>query len=190
MYLLTLSDLNQTIHTSPLQQPPLVPSYLQERWQLLVKQILMGLPVEPILKSHPQFQQWVFQLKELSPSQFLPQRKLLVDISLQTKLDRTKRGMTEENSSPFPPFKVIQGRTNVGLVKGTPKLFEWAIRHPVQTWQDRVKFWVGAEFFEIEPHKLQLIVLALHPTQPAEKVLFAWDSKQHRPTLNWLLATM
>jgi uncharacterized protein involved in propanediol utilization len=45
MYLLTLSDLNQTIHTNPLQEPPLVPSYLQERLQLLVKQILMGLPV-------------------------------------------------------------------------------------------------------------------------------------------------
>jgi hypothetical protein len=190
MYLLTLSDLNQTIHTSPLQEPPLVPSYLQERLQLLVKQILMGLPVEPILNSHPQFQQWVFQLKELSPSLFLPQRKLFVDIPIQTKLDPTKRGVTEENSSPSPPFKVIQVRTNVGLVKGTPRLFEWAIRHPVLTWQDRVKLWVAAEFFEIEPHKLQLIVLALHPTQPAEKVLFAWDSKQHRPTQNWLLATM
>ncbi|MEG3934901.1 hypothetical protein QT990_27240 [Microcoleus sp. T3_B1] len=164
--------------------------YLQERLQLLVKQILMGLPVEPILNSHPQFQQWVFQLKELSPSLFLPQRKLFVDIPLQTKLDRRKRGVTEENSSPSPPFKVIQVRTNVGLVKGTPKLFEWAIRHPVLTWQDRVKLWVAAEFFEIEPHKLQLIVLALHPTQPAKKVLFAWDSKQHRKTQNWLLTTI
>ena len=190
MYLLTLSDLNQTIHTSPLQEPPLVPSYLQERLQLLVKQILMGLPVEPILNSHPQFQQWVFQLKELSPSLFLPQRKLFVDIPLQTKLDRTKRGVTEENSSPSPPFKVIQVRANVGLVKGTPKLFEWAIRHPVLTWQDRVKLWVAAEFFEIEPHKLQLIILALHPTQPAEKIQFAWDSKQHRQTQNWLLTTI
>lgn len=95
MYLLTLSDLNQTIHTSPLQEPPLVPSYLQERLQLLVKQILMGLPVDPILNSHPQFQQWVFQLQELSPSLFLPQRKLFVDIPIQAKLDRTKRGVTE-----------------------------------------------------------------------------------------------
>jgi hypothetical protein len=50
----------------------------------------MGLPVEPILNSHPQFQQWVFQLKELSPSLFLPQRKLFVDIPIQTKLDPTK----------------------------------------------------------------------------------------------------
>ncbi|TAG45482.1 MAG: hypothetical protein EAZ33_07395 [Oscillatoriales cyanobacterium] len=179
MYLLTLSDLNQTIHTSPLQEPPLVPSYLQERLQLLVKQNLMGLPVEPILNSHPHFQQWVFQLKELSPSLFLPQRKLFVDIPIQTKLDRIKRGV-----------KVIQVRTNVGLVKGTPRLFEWAIRHPVLTWQDRVKLWVATEFFEIEPHKLQLIVLALHPTQPAKKVQFAWDSKQHRKTQNWLLTTI
>jgi hypothetical protein len=190
MYLLTLSDLNQTIHNSQLQESPLVPSYLQERLQLLVKQNLMGLPVEPILNSHPQFQQWVFQLKELSPSLFLPQRKLFVDIPLQTKLDRTKRGVTEENSSPSPPFKVIQVRTNVGLVKGTPRLFEWAIRHPVLTWQDRVKLWVATEFFEIEPHKLQLIVLALHPTKPAKKVQFAWDSKQHRKTQNWLLTTI
>ena len=75
-------------------------------------------------------------------------------------------------------------------VKGTPKLFEWAIRHPVLTWQDRVKLWVAAEFFEIEPHKLQLIILALHPTQPAKKVQFAWNSKQHRQTQNWLLTTI
>lgn len=190
MYLLTLSDLNQTIHTSPLQEPPLVPSYLQERLQLLVKQILMGLPVEPILNSHPQFQQWVFQLKELSPSLFLPQRKLFVDIPIQTKLDRTKRGVTEENSSPYPPFKVIQVRTNVGLVKGTPRLFEWAIRHPVLTWQDRVKLWVAAEFFELEPHKLQLIVLALHPTKRAQKIHFSWNSKQHRQTQNWLVTAI
>lgn len=99
-------------------------------------------------------------------------------------------GMLPENSSPSPPFKVIQVRTNVGLVKGTPRLFEWAIRHPVLTWQDRVKLWVAAEFFDIEPHKLQLIVLALHPTQPAKKVQFAWDNKQHRQTQNWLLTTI
>ena len=169
MYLLTLSDLNQTIHTSPLQEPPLVPSYLQERLQLLVKQILMGLPVEPILNSHPQFQQWVFQLKELAPSLFLPQRKLFVDIPIQTKLDRTKRGVTEENSSPSPPFKVIQVRANVGLVKGTPKLFEWAIRHPVLTWQDRVKLWVAAEFFEIRASQATTDYFGTAPDSTSKK---------------------
>ncbi len=200
MYLLTLSDINQSIHASQLQEPPLVPSYFQEHLQLLIKQMLMGLPVEPILDSHPQYQQWVFQLKELSPTLFLPQRKLFVDIPLQAKLDLTKRRVTEENSShysssyhypsPSPSFKVIQVRANIGLVKETTKLFEWAIRHPVLTWQDRVKLWVAAEFFEIEPHKLQLIVLALHPTRPAQKVQFAWDSKQHRQVKNWLLTAI
>ena len=194
MYLLTLSDINQTIHASQLQEPPLVPSYLQEHLQLLIKQMLMGLPVEPILDSHPQYQQWVFQIKELSPTLFLPQRKLFVDIPLQAKLDLTKRRVTEENSSPSPSpspsFKVIQVRANIGLVKGTTKLFEWAIRHPVLTWQDRVKLWVAAEFFEIERHKLQLIVLALHPTKSAQKVQFAWDRKQHRQVKNWLLTAI
>lgn len=194
MYLLTLSDINQSIHASQLQEPPLVPSYFQEHLQLLIKQMLMGLPVQPILDSHPQYQQWVFQLKELSPTLFLPQRKLFVDIPLQAKLDLTKRRVTEENSSPSPSpspsFKVIQVRANIGLVKETTKLFEWAIRHPVLTWQDRVKLWVAAEFFEIEPHNLQLIVLALHPTRPAQKVQFAWDRKQHRQVKNWLLTAI
>jgi hypothetical protein len=196
MYLLTLSDINQSIHASQLQEPPLVPSYFQEHLQLLIKQMLMGLPVQPILDSHPQYQQWVFQLKELSPTLFLPQRKLFVDIPLQAKLDLTKRRVTEENyspspsSSPSPSFKVIQVRANIGLVKETTKLFEWAIRHPVLTWQDRVKLWVAAEFFEIEPHKLQLIVLALHPTRPAQKVQFTWDSKQHQQVKNWLLTAI
>jgi len=194
MYLLTLSDINQSIHASQLQEPPLVPSYFQEHLQLLIKQMLMGLPVQPILDSHPQYQQWVFQIKELSPTLFLPQRKLFVDIPLQAKLDLTKRRVTEENSSPSPSpspsFKVIQVRANIGLVKETTKLFEWAIRHPVLTWQDRVKLWVAAEFFEIEPHKLQLIVLALHPTRPAQKVQFAWDRKQHRQVKNWLLTAI
>ncbi|MEG4944885.1 hypothetical protein QUA80_32875, partial [Microcoleus sp. F4-D5] len=61
MYLLTLSDLNQTIHTSPLQEPPLVPSYLQERLQQLVKQILTHIPhpqlahtrIEGVKVNHP-----------------------------------------------------------------------------------------------------------------------------------------
>ncbi|MCU0542660.1 MAG: hypothetical protein MUE44_10760 [Oscillatoriaceae cyanobacterium Prado104] len=190
MYLLTLSDLDRTVRASQLQEPALVPAFKQERLQLLVKQILMGLPVEQILKNHPQFEQWVFQLKELSPTLFLPQRKLFVDIPLQAKLDLIKQRETAENSSPSHSFKAIQVRANVGAVKGKPKLFEWAIRHPVMTWQDRVKLWVAAEFFEIEPHKLQLIVLALHPTQRAQKVQFTWDSDRHRQIQNWLLKTI
>ncbi|MEG4301796.1 hypothetical protein [Microcoleus sp. D3_18a_C4] len=184
MYLLTLSNLNQTVQPNQLQKPSLVPNYLQQHLQLLVKQILMGLPVEPILNNYPQLQQWVNELKELSPTLFLPQRKLFVDITLQAKLHLRKQGETVKH--PSPSFKVIQVPANVGFVKERPKLFEWAIRHPVMTWEDRVKLWVAAQFFKIEPEKLQLIVLALHPTQPAQKVKFVWDTKQHRQTRNWL----
>jgi hypothetical protein len=184
MYLLTLSNLNQTVQPNQLQKPSLVPNYLQQHLQLLVKQILMGLPVEPILNNYPQLEEWVNELKELSPTLFLPQRKLFIDIPLQAKLELRKQGETVKHSSPS--FKVIQVPANVGFVKGQPKLFEWAIRHPVMTWEDRVKLWVATQFFKIEPEKLQLIVLALHPTQPAQKVKFTWNSKQHRRAKNWL----
>lgn len=184
MYLLTLSNLNQTVQPNQLQKPSLVPHYLQQHLQLLVKQILMGLPVEPILNNYPQLQQWVNELKKLSPTLFLPQRKLFVDIPIQAKLHLKKQGEIVKHSSPS--FKVIQVPANVGFVKGRPKLFEWAIRHPVMTWEDRVKLWVAAQFFKIEPENLQLIVLALHPNQPAQKVKFVWDTKQHRQTRNWL----
>ena len=140
MYLLTLSNLNQTVQPNQLQKPSLVPNYLQQHLQLLVKQILMGLPVEPILNNYPQLQQWVNELKELSPTLFLPQRKLFVDITLQAKLHLRKQGETVKH--PSPSFKVIQVPANVGFVKERPKLFEWAIRHPVMTWEDRVKLWV------------------------------------------------
>lgn len=190
MYLLTLSNLNQTVQPNQLQKPSLVPNYLQQHLQLLVKQILMGLPVEPILNNYPQLEEWVNELKELSPTLFLPQRKLFIDIPIQAKLELRKQGETVKHSSPSPSpspsFKVIQVPANVGFVKGRPKLFEWAIRHPVMTWEDRVKLWVAAQFFKIEPEKLQLIVLALHPNQPGQKVKFTWNSKQHRRAKNWL----
>jgi hypothetical protein len=78
----------------------------------------------------------------------------------------------------------------VGIVKGKARLFDWAIRHPVLSWQDRVKLWVATEYFNLQPHDLQIIVLALHPTQNARKISFDWDSKQHEKTRKWLIATI
>ncbi|MFB2921226.1 hypothetical protein [Aerosakkonema funiforme] len=34
---------------------------------------------------------------------------------------------------------------------------------------------------------MRLTVLALHPTEAAQKVVFNWDSKQHKRTCNWLI---
>ena len=191
MRLLTLSALHEIVNSNSITNTsPLVPPYIQEQLQLAVKQMLMGLPVEPILYNNPLIQQWVNELKKLSPSLFLPHKKLLCDIPITAKIDLIPslyRTNTRHKYPQKPQFKVIELRANVGIVRGNPRLFEWAIRHPILSWQDRVKLWVAAEYFKIQPQDLQLIVLALHPTRAAQKVSFSWDRRQHGQIKNWLL---
>jgi len=193
MHLLTLSALHEIVNSNlTTNTSPLVPAYIQEQLQLAVKQMLMGLPVEPILDNNPLIQQWVNELKELSPSLFVPHKKLLPDIPLTAKVDLNSSLLTNLNQKYYPQhqFKIIEVRAHIGIVKGKPRLFEWAIRHPILSWQDRVKLWVAAEYFKIQPQELQLIVLALHPTRAAQKVSFSWDRRQHRQIKNWLLNTI
>ena len=190
MHLLTLSALHEIVNSNSITNTsPLVPAYIQEQLQLAVKQMLMGLPVEPLLDNNPQIQQWVNELKQLSPSLFVPHKKLLPDIPLTAKVDLNSSLLTNLNQKYYPQhqFKIIEVRAHIGIVKGKPRLFEWAIRHPILSWQDRVKLWVAAEYFKIQPQELQLIVLALHPTRAAQKVSFSWDRRQHRQIKNWLL---
>ena len=190
MRLLTLSALHEIVSSNSITNTsPLVPAYIQEQLQLAVKQMLMGLPVEPLLDNNPQIQQWVNELKQLSPSLFVPHKKQLPDIPLTAKVDLNSSLLTNLNQKYYPQhqFKIIEVRAHIGIVKGKPRLFEWAIRHPILSWQDRVKLWVAAEYFKIQPQELQLIVLALHPTRAAQKVSFSWDRRQHRQIKNWLL---
>lgn len=190
MHLLTLSALHEIVNSNSITNTsPLVPAYIQEQLQLAVKQMLMGLPVEPLLDNNPQIQQWVNELKQLSPSLFVPHKKLLPDIPLTAKVDLNSSLLTNLNQKYYPQhqFKIIEVRAHIGIVKGKPRLFEWAIRHPILSWQDRVKLWVAAEYFKIQPQEVQLIVLALHPTRAAQKVSFSWDRRQHRQIKNWLL---
>ncbi|MFB2922921.1 hypothetical protein [Aerosakkonema funiforme] len=181
MHLLTLSDLKPIgINKSSF----LVSTYVQQQFQLTIKQTLIGLPVEPILDNYPQLNQWVCSLKKLLPSLFIPHKKLFVDFPLTAQLECKS---CRENSTSSCCNQVIEVRTNVGIVRERPRLFEWGIRHPLLSYSDRIKLWVATEYFQINPNEMRLTVLALHPTEAAQKVVFNWDNKQHKRTRNWLI---
>ncbi|MFB2893640.1 hypothetical protein ACE1CI_12075 [Aerosakkonemataceae cyanobacterium BLCC-F50] len=184
MKLLTLSDFKPIISNKSTSS--LVSSHIQQQFRLLVKQMLMGLPVEPILDNYPQFQQWITSLKELVPSLFVPHKKLFVDLSITARLEWESENANNTSSS----FPLIEVQTNVGIIKGRKRLFEWGIRQPSLSYSDRIKLWVATEHFQVNPEEMQLIVLALHPTKTAQKVLFNWDSKQHKLTHSWLVKRM
>ncbi|MGK7875391.1 MAG: hypothetical protein AB4426_19450 [Xenococcaceae cyanobacterium] len=175
--LLELSQINREQSRERLtsDKEPLIPEYLQSHLQLIIKQMHMGLSVQPILDNNPLLQQWVDQLQDLSSNLFKPQKKLFIDVPLVAKLNLPNQD------------KFIDIRANVGIVKGKPRLFEWAVRHPVISWQDRVKLWVATQYFGLKKSELKMVILALHPTKQAEKIIAQWNQKQHQQTQQWLV---
>jgi len=182
MALFTLADLHQ-VHQC--QQPLLgLRTYESEfafgpadpaNFQLLMKQLFLGLPVQPLLNAHPLIARWVAEVQELVPELFQNRKKLWIDAPMVAPL----------RTGDAPIF--IQVQVNYGLRRGMPRLYEWAIRSVKPTWQDAVKLWVMAVHYAIPPEKLSLIVLALHPSLPAQKLRLQWDQEQQEQTQQWLM---
>ena len=143
--------------------------------QLLMKQLFLGLPVQPLLNAHPLIARWVTEVQELVPELFQNRKKPWIDAPMIAPL----------TTGDTPIF--IQVQVSYGLRRGIPRLYEWAIRSAKPTWQDAVKLWVMAVHYAIPPEKLSLIVLALHPSLPAQKLRLQWDQTQQDQTQQWLM---
>lgn len=182
MTLLTLADLHQLYQN---QQPFLelrtheseyaINSADPANFQLLMRQLFLKLPVQPLLDAHPLMAQWVAEVQELVPELFERRKKLWIDAPMIAPL-------TTEGTSIF-----IQVQVNYGLRRGIPRLYEWAIRSAKPTWQDAVKLWAMSVHYAIPPEKLSLIGLALHPVLPAQKLRLQWDQTQQDQTQQWLM---
>lgn len=182
MTLLTLAGLHQLYQS---QQPFLgLRTYEPEdainpadpaNFQLLMKQLFLRLPVQPLLNTHPLMAQWVAEVKELVPQLFEGRKKLWIDAPMIAPLA----------TGDTPTF--IQAHVNYGLRRGTPRLYEWAIRPAKLTWQDAVKLWLVAIHYAIPPEKLSLVIVALHPSLPAQKLRLQWDRRQQDQTQQWLM---
>ncbi|NJL37349.1 MAG: hypothetical protein HC840_22525 [Leptolyngbyaceae cyanobacterium RM2_2_4] len=182
MALFTLADLHQ-VHQ---RQQPLLGLRTHEsefafdradpaNFQLLMKQLFLGLPVQPLLNAHPLMARWVAEVQELAPELFQGRKKLWLDVPMVAPL----------RTGDAPIF--IQVQVNYGLRRGMPRLYEWAIRSAKPTWQDAVKLWAIAVHYAIPPEKLSLIVLVLHPSLPAQKLRLQWDQEQQEQTQQWLM---
>ncbi|KAM3109423.1 hypothetical protein [Phormidesmis sp. 146-33] len=182
MALFTLADLHQ-IHQS--QQPLLglcthdsefgFDSADAANFQLLMKQLFLGLPVQPLLDAHPLIDRWVAEVQELLPEIFQGRKKLWIDAPMIVPL-------TTDDTPIF-----IQVHANYGLRQGIPRLYEWAMRPAKLTWQDAVRLWVATTNYAIPPEKLSLIVLAIHPSRSAQKLRLQWDQEQQEQTQQWLM---
>jgi hypothetical protein len=184
MPLINLFDIQQ-IHRT--RQQPLFPhqkynqnhstfdSIIANNFHMVMKQLFLQLPVEPLLYAHPEIAQWIAQLQELAPEIFPTYKKLLVDTLIVAP-------MTTDSDSNF-----IEVFTNIGFKQGVPKIYEWGIRHPRLSWQDRVKLWAATVKYSISPNKIHLVILALDLVKPPQRLNIRWNKKLHQQTEKWLI---
>ncbi len=184
MPVINLADIQQITKT---QQQVLFPSQkyhpnrsafdsiVADNFSLVMRQLFLGLPVEPLLNAYPQIAQWVSQIQELAPEIFKSRKKLLVENPVIAPL-----AINDDNH-------FIQVLTNLAFKQGIPRLYEWAIRHPHLSWQDRVKLWTTARQYSVTPNQIQLVVLALHPVKPAQRLNVRWNKKAQMQTEKWLI---
>jgi hypothetical protein len=150
-------------------------SIIADNFQLVMKQLFLQLPIHPFLNAHPQIAQWVAQVQELAPELFHPRRKLLVDNPVIAPL-------TINSENYF-----IQALTNIAFKQGIPRIYEWAVRHPKLSWQDRVKLWTTTVQYSVIPNEMQLVILALDSIKPPKRLDIRWNKKFHQQTEKWLI---
>lgn len=172
MTLITLFHLNQLINDHrviPVVKKEDAPVRQQDEanFQLVMKQMFLGLPVTPLLKTHPQINQWTQQVQKLAPELFQPKIKLLINVPVIASLNK---------------HAFIQVHANIGFKCSIPRLYEWAVRHPELSWQDRVKLWAVCEQYSVSPNQVQLTVLALHSSEPGQRMKMRWSQVQHEQT--------
>jgi hypothetical protein len=50
-----------------------------------------------------------------------------------------------------------------------------------------VKLWTTARQYSVTPNQIQLVVLALHPIKPAQRLDVRWNKKDQMQTEKWLI---
>lgn len=173
--LITLSDLRKLQSSGLDGLSPSPFSTLQDHLQLVIQQLHLNLPVEPLLQTDPPLHHLVCEVQAALPNALRVGKRLQLNYQIAALLDDQT---------------YVRVEVNVGFRQGQPKLFEWAIRQPHLTWSDRVKLWVTSKHFEIHPNHVMLIVVALHPDQSAQKIVLHWNAELHEQTERWLFSLL
>jgi hypothetical protein len=173
--LITLSDLRKLQSSGLDGLSPSPFSTLQDHLQLVIQQLHLNLPAEPLLQSDPALHHLVCEVQAALPNALRAGKRLQLNYPIAALLDDQTH---------------VRVEVNVGFRQGQPKLFEWVIRQPHLTWSDRVKLWVTTKHFEVHPDDVMLIIVALHPDQSAQKIVLYWNAKLHEQTERWLFSLL
>lgn len=173
--LITLSDLRKLQSSEPDGLSPLPFATLQDQLQLIMRQLHLDLPIQPLLDADPMLDHLVREVQAALPSALRSGKRLQLHYPIAAPLDNQT---------------YVEVTVNVGFRHGTLKLFEWALRQPALHWSDRVQLWAATKHFEQHPSDVTLIVVALQPDQPTRKSVHHWTTELHQQTEQWLISLL
>ena len=173
--LITLSDLCklQSSELDGLSPSPF--ATLQDRLQLVLRQLHLNLPVQALLEAEPVLDHLVREVQAALPSALRSSKRLQLHYPIAAPLDNQT---------------YVEVTVNVGFRHGTLKLFEWALRQPALHWSDRVQLWAATKHFGRYPSDVMLVVVALQPDRPAQKIVHHWTTALHEQTEQWLISLL
>lgn len=173
--LITLSDLCKLQSSELDGLPPSPFATLQDQLQLVLRQLHLNLPVQALLEAEPVLDHLVREVQAALPSALCSGKRLQLHYPIAALLDNQT---------------YVEVTVNVGVRRGTLKLFEWALRQPTLHWSDCVQLWAATKHFGRHPSDVMLIVVALQPDRPAQKIVHHWNAELHQQTEQWLVSLL
>lgn len=173
-----LPAFKQIATVPPIEGRTPIPPSTNEHLHLVIRQLQMQLPVEPLLKSDPLLANLVHVLLTTVPKLLHPSHPIRLHTPLAVPLDVGGTHIA------------IEAAINLGFHRGKPKLFEWGVRSPELNWRDHVKLWVATQYFQCPPELIHLTVIALHPEALPQVQRHTWSLELHNQTQSWLIDTL
>ena len=139
-----------------------------EKLQLLMQQIFIGLPIEPILHNYPDLAHWVNQLQTIIE---LPFSKKQLNLTFQTPINNILISAYYD--------LLVEKESKVTAVNWSTVNRCLSIEGLKNSWETQISLFLLVEKAKLLPENVSLIYYFLKSKEPPTIYQFSYDEKQH-----------
>lgn len=176
----TNPNLFQRLHIEQ-KESPLTPEakHRQEvgnHFHLLIKQLLMGLPVEPLLEAYPQMQYWISSLKIAAPEIFADEPNTFKEC------DHHRTLIYEGHLLSVVYNLLLVDENHAQIIEWTTATLPHSPLQLENDWKTRLYLYLLAETSDYQPEQISLIYWFLQSDKEPVSFRFEYDESLHQMT--------
>lgn len=139
-----------------------------ERLQLLVQQLLLGLPVEPLLQNYPELAKWIIQLQPIITT---PTEEKQLNIVYQKLI---------QNILVFTRFDLlVAGYDKINAINWSTRENFWDADHLRNSWNTQLSLFLLAENEKVLPENISMTYCFLNCEQLPTIYHFPYNQSQY-----------